>query len=325
MAEQTAASAVHVERDLEASAWASQAESAAPVGLLTRAKFTLVRGLLVGLMRVLGLRGLYAIGCAFGTCEWLINYRLRRRVRNRLKAMLGAELSKRQIARATHKFFMRVRCDKILYLIFDRISKPEILKRLEFEGKEHIDAALARGHGVYVMLSHHGAHHVAALLMALLGYKVAGVRDRKESALRRYVQGKYAETFPEFRHLRLFFADAFPRGLYRCFRENYVVGTALDVDRARAKHLKTAEVRLFGQPQRFLTGTVQIALRCGAPIVQGFVVSCKDYRFRLVVSPPLEDPSGAAETPETIQKIMERYAAGIEWHVRKYPCHISKF
>lgn len=324
MAEQTASTVLQSQQQ-EPAEWLDPADASPQVGLLDRLKFAFVRGVLVGLMHLIGLRGLYRFGCIFGTCEWLILYRVRRRVYQRLKGMLGAERSDKEIRQTVYWFFTRVRCDKILYLIFDRINKQKILERIEFIGKENVDAALQQGRGVYIMLSHHGAHHVAALLMALQGYKTAGVRDRKESALRRYIQWKYAQTFAEYRHLRWFFADGFPRGVYRCFQENYVVGTALDVDRIRGKHLRTVRVNLFDQPQNFLTGTAQIALRSGSPIVQGFVVSCRDFRFKLIVNKPLVDLKEAVDTPECLQRIMERYAANIEAHMRRYPCHISKF
>ena len=52
---------------------------------------------------------------------------------------------------------------------------------------------------MYVCMSHIGSHHVLALIIALKGYRVAGVRDPNEGTLRRYVQRKYEETFPEFK------------------------------------------------------------------------------------------------------------------------------
>jgi len=324
MAEQIAAPAVHAAPQRSAESVWYQPEQAS-LRLLTRLKFALARGFLLALAWLVGLRGLYLFGQAFGTCEWLINYRLRRRVRERLRYLLGERISDKDLSRAVHRFFMRVRCDKIIYLIFDRLPREKVLERIHFEGRQYVDEALQRGKGCYVMMSHHGAHHVAALLMALMGYNVAGVRDRKESALRKYAQAKYAQTFPEFSRLRMFYADAFPRSLYRCFRENFVVGSALDVNRDRGKHLRTVDVTLFGRPHRFLTGTLHIALRCGATILQGFVISCKDFHFRLVVTPPLIDPDEAVDSAETVRTIMQRYASGIERHVQAYPCHISKF
>ena len=62
---------------------------------------------------------------------------------------------------------MRIRCDKLFYLIFDKLPREKILNRVRFFGQEVLDEALQRGHGAYVTLSHYGSHHVAGLLMAL--------------------------------------------------------------------------------------------------------------------------------------------------------------
>ncbi len=296
------------------------------VGWYDRAKFALVRGLLTGIVRLFGLPGLYRLCCAFGACEWLLLAGVRKRVKARLREMLGGRLSEKQLNAATYRFFTRLRCDKTIYLIFDKIPKDQILERTTFENRHYIDDALQRGNGLYIMISHYGSNYLAGLLMALSGYQVAGVRDRKEGALRRYVRAKYAESFPEFQRLRMYYADGFPRGLYRSLRENWVVATALDVGRKRASNQGTMKIHLFGQEYTFLTGTAQIAVRCNAPIVQGFLVSCKDFRFRVVAKEPLWDPqTGPQDEQAALDQMMRRYAANIEDLLGQYPCHISKF
>lgn len=308
--------------EAEAQELADQMKS---ISWYNRAKYALVRGFLTGIMRLTGLRGLYWLCCAFGTCEWLILFAIRRRVEARLRQMLGTRLTDKQIRTAAYRYFTRLRCDKTIYLIFDKIPKHKILERIDFENRQYIEDALKRGNGLYVMISHYGSNFLAGLLMALEGYRVAGVRVRKEGALRQYVRLKYTQTWPEFRQLRMYYAGAFPRGLYRSLRENWVVATALDVGRERAKNQGTIKINLFGQEYTFLTGTAQIAVRCGAPIIQGFVVSCKDFRFRLVAKEPLWDPqTGPQDEQAALQQIMQRYAANLEDLLQQYPCHISK-
>lgn len=296
------------------------------VGWYSRAKFAVVRWVLYAWVQVFGLRGLYLLGRWFGTAE-LINYKRRARYRRELRRVFPNGLSKKRERAIIRSYFRRTRCDKLLYLIFDRLPKDKILRRIRFHGREHLDAALARGKGVFVMLSHNGSHHVAGLLMALLGYKCAGVRDRSEGPLRVYIQQKYAESFPEFAALRVLYADSFPRDIYRCFQENRVLGAALDVGRVRGMTLKTCPVTLNGEPREFLTGTLQIALRCGAAILQGFVASRPNFYFRLICPPPLfvpptDEPAG--ESPERIASIMQAYADGIAEHQREYPDHLSR-
>jgi len=295
-------------------------------GWYDRLKFGLVRALLGGWTAAFSLKGLYLLGVWFGTIEYLINFKRRARYRDELRGVFPEGLGRARQRRIVRDYFRRTRCDKLFYLIFDRLPREKIMRRIRFHGRQHLDEGLARGHGVYVMLSHHGSHHVAGLLTALLGYKCAGVRDRNEGALRVYVQDKYARTFPEYAAVRVLYADSFPREIYRCFQENRVVGTALDVGRVRGETLKTCPVRIFGQTREFLTGTLQVALRCRATICQAFVVSRPNFYFRLIVKPALYVPveGDGGETPERVQELMQAYASGIEAHVREHPDHISR-
>ncbi|MBN1343441.1 MAG: lysophospholipid acyltransferase family protein [Phycisphaerae bacterium] len=291
----------------------------------TRAKFGIVRVFLASWMRCFGLTGLYRFGAFFGTCEWLINYKLRRRYRKRLRFIFGPDhFTRAEARRLTRDWFCRVRCDKLFYLVFDKIPKAKVIERVEFIGQENMDAGLARGKGVYAAMSHVGTQHVAGVLMAILGYKVAGVRDRKEGALRLHMQQIFAQRYPEVAALRILFADRFPRELFRLFKQNYILGTSLDVDRERAPHLSRQKVVFFGEEREWLTGTLQIALRCGAVILPSFWVSLPNYYFQLIAYEPLVDPDTAKDEPETVAMAMQRYAERIEAHARAHPDHLSK-
>ncbi len=300
-----------------------EGKSALPV--FVRAKFGIARAFLAGWLGAFGLTGLYKFGQFFGVCEWLINYKLRRRYRERLQAIYGDhKLDSGEIRRLTRQWFMRLRCDKLFYMIFDHIPREKVLARTEFVGRQNMDQGLARGKGVYAAMPHVGTHHVAGVLMAILGYKVAGVRDRKEGTLRLHMQEVFARRYPEVAAIRIFYADEYPRDLFRCFHDNYVLGTALDVDRQRAPHHKRQKVRIFGQEREWLTGTLQIALRCGATIVPGFWVSLPNYYFQLIAHEPLVDPDTARDEPQIVAEAMQRYADLIEAHIRAHPDHLSK-
>ncbi len=303
--------------------WADRADG---LSLWTRAKLAIVRGFLVGWVRVFRLEGLYAFGKAFAFCEYLVSINRRRRVLRRLEQVFREQLSDRQRRDAARRYFRRTRCDKMIYTIFDRLPREDMLKRVQFTGREQLDAALARGRGAYVAMSHYGSHHVAAMIMAQLGYRLAGVRDRHEGALRRYMQRKFAESFPSFSSYRMFFADAFPREIFRCYKENFVVTSALDVqvNRLQGARLRTCSAELFGEPCEFLTGPVHMAMRCGAPVMQGFVVARPNFHYELIVQGPLIDPNVDPEAPETIARAMQGYADGITEYLRRFPCHLSR-
>jgi KDO2-lipid IV(A) lauroyltransferase len=297
-----------------------------PLSRFTRAKFAVVRWFLMGWVRLFSLKGLHLLGRWFGTLEFLLNFRRRERYWRELQRIFGQELERSRGRKIIWHYFRRTRCDKLFYLIFDRLPRDKIMRRIRFQGRQYLDEALTRGHGVYVMLSHNGSHHVAGLLMALLGYRCAGIRDRQEGAIRTYVQERYAETFAEYAAVRVLYADSFPRDIYRCFHENRVVGSALDVGRVRGLTLKTCPVQIFGEQREFLTGTLQIALRCRATICQAFVVSRPNFYFRLIVHPPFHVPGDESDHGQVdlVQRIMQQYADGIAAHVREHPDHLSR-
>lgn len=276
------------------------------------------------LYRVLSLRGLYRFGQWFGTVEWLINYKRRRRFAASLREVLGREPSAGERRRATLDFFRRSRCDKLFYLIFDRIPRDVALDLLSIGNQQRLDEAVTRGRGVYIALSHHGPHHVAAMLMALRGYKVAGVRDRREGGLRRYIQDRCDRLHPEFRRMRVIFADGYPRDIYRCFSEGYLVGSAMDVSRVRHPNQKIEEVTMFGEPRSFLTGPLRVAIRCRAPVLQAFIIPQADFRYRLEITASLVDPDVEAGEAETYAQAVRSYAENVEAHVRRSPALLTR-
>ena len=74
---------------------------------------------------------------------------------------------------ACRSYFVRTRCDKVFYLIFDKLPREKILKRIHLCNLEIFDDALAQNRGVYICMSHVGSHHVCMLLMALLTKEAA--------------------------------------------------------------------------------------------------------------------------------------------------------
>ncbi len=294
------------------------------LSLWERTSFRLTRAFLMCFLRLFGFRVLYLFGQCFSTLEWLINYKRRGRFKRRLKNLLGDSLTSRQRRSEVRRFFTRTRCDKMFYLILDRIPRDKALARFHYNGTELIDEALARGKGCFVAMSHHGTYHVGGMLMALRGYRIAGVRDPREGGMRRFVQQLYAERYPELESLKVLYADTYPRDIYRCFHDNYIVGAALDVHRDRGEHKHTVRVHLLGQEREFLAGTLQIALRCGAGVLQGFVISEPNFNFQLHILGPLVEGPEDGETPERLQTAMQAYAENIEQYTRRYPNHVSR-
>jgi lauroyl/myristoyl acyltransferase len=308
--------------EMGASKLTENASGSSPIPPLVRARIAAVRVFLVAWSKAFSMSGLYKLGQFFGTLEYLTDYKRRRRVYTKLGSLFKDEFPRSWYRKTTWRYFMRVRCDKMFYTIMDRIPRGKLMNRIKMFGREDLDAAIAKNRGVYVALCHFGAHHVAGLMAALLGYRLAGVRDPKESHVRRYIQDKYRETFPEVAEMQMFHTTSFPRAIYRQFKEKKIVASLLDVDRSRGDNTRTMPVTIFGETREFLTGPVQIAVRCGAPTLQGFVESRKNFYYRLIVTPLLIVPEGADDEDGVISRVLQRYADGVEAFARRHPDHL---
>ena len=302
-------------------------EDERPIPAFTVARIQFVRGFLVLWMWCFSLKGLYMLGRFFGTCEYMVDYKRRRRVHKKLIEIFKGKATPAWRRVVTRHYFMRIRCDKMFYTIMDRIPRDKLMNRIKFVGRERIDAALGQGNGLYIALCHFGSHHIAGLIMALLGYKLIGVRDPKESPVRRYIAQKYRETFPEVAAMKYFYSDTFPRELFRSFKDGYLVASLLDVAQRRGEQHKMHPVTIFGETREFLTGPLKIALRCKAPMLQGFVVSRPNFYYRLVVGETLWDPESVelvADEETVVSDCLQRYANGVEGHAREHPDHLMK-
>ena len=298
--------------------------SPAGVGLWKRCAFQTVRTSLWILAKLLTINGLYRFGRLFGTLEWCVSYKRRRMFAKRLRHVFGADVTPAFRRRETLAHFRLSRCDKVFYMIMDMLPREIVLERFHIDNRELLDRGMAAGKGVYIALSHQGAQHVVGLCLALLGYRVAGVRDRKEGGIRRYVQGKYERKYPEFRRIRLIFSGAYPRDIYRCLSENYVLGSSLDIRRPREAHQRTATVTIFGQQCDFLTGPLHIALRCKSTVLQCFFISEPGFHYRLRLLGPLVAPERNDDTPALLNGVMQAYAENVEFYAQRYPAHISR-
>ena len=286
--------------------------------------FTLAHATTSALLLVLALPGLHWFGRVLGSVEWLINYKRRRRFAAALRGVLGREATGAERRRWTREYFTRSRCDKLFYLMFDRIPRAKAMSLLSIENQELLDRSISRGRGVYVAMSHHGALHVLSMLTALRGYKVVGVRDRREGAMRRFIQERFDRRYPEFARMRILFADSYPREIYRCLADGFVIASAMDVSRVRQANQKTEEVMVFGETRPFPSGPLRIAHRCRAPVLQAFVLPENGFRYRLEIVGMLIDPDISTDEDVAVAAAMRTYATNVEKYVRASPSLLTR-
>ncbi len=286
--------------------------------------FGLAHTLTAALVSVFSPSGLYRFGVMLGTLEWMINFKRRRRFHTMLAKILESKPTKKQRRYHCRAYFVRSRCDKLFYLVLDQLPQHQASELLTISNRDLLDRALERGCGVYITLAHHGAHHVIGLLMALKGYRTAGVRDRQEGGIRQFVQERFARRHPDLPSPRILFSDTYPRDIYRCFQDGLILGSAMDVSRVRQTHQRKEEVEIFGEKRGFITGPLRIAIRCKTPVLQAFLISEPNFHYRLEIVDTLIDPERDNTEEAAIAQVMQSYASNVEAFIRATPSLVTR-
>jgi KDO2-lipid IV(A) lauroyltransferase len=184
------------------------------------------------------------------------------------------------------------------------------------EGREHLDAALARGRGAIVATAHFGAHQLS---MPALGYR--GYTMHQLSApppvwaeispvsrmRRRVLERRWAlEQALPVTHIDVF---RFLRPAFRVLADNQVLGLAFDGGGGRA----WTQVSFLARRMNVSTAPIGLWRRTGAALLTAVVVRPLGASRHRVVLEPFEGTS--------VQDLADRFA---RW-VLRHPSHYLPF
>lgn len=150
----------------------------------------------------------------------------------------------------------------------------------EMRGFEHLDAALARGHGVVLATAHFGNVDLTAQVLALCNYRVTGIAEHlKPERLFQYVRAQRESHGINFLPI-----NGSLRPVFRALRANEIVASAIDRNVTDEGRL----VEFFGQPARLPDGYIKLALHTGAALILCFARRLADDTFVITVEPEIE-------------------------------------
>lgn len=187
------------------------------------------------------------------------------------------------------------------------------------EGLEHVDAALARGRGVIMLLSHFGSFLLPLPFLGFRGYVVNQITGKQVHAsflaerVWRY-RKKEADRLP----VKFTQVDRFLRPVYEALRGNEIVAIAFD----GRDSTKWATVDFFGRKARFSTGPFELARRTGAAIVPTFVIRGEGGRHRITFGEEF-GLSGDPDPAKALDADVGGFARIFQEHVALFPCHFG--
>ncbi len=187
----------------------------------------------------------------------------------------------------------------------------ELIERVEVVGREHIDAALAKGHGVVGLTAHLGSFEFSMRIAPAIGLPVTVIgRPLTNRLLRRDMHAQRTSTGAEL----LLHRNVAPQML-RALHKGRVVVALNDQYKRRSQGVF---VPFFGVRVSTSPGPALIALRAGAPMVPAACVRIGPDRHRLVIRPPLEVPD-TGDRRKDVELLTANGNAAIERFIREHP------
>jgi KDO2-lipid IV(A) lauroyltransferase len=167
------------------------------------------------------------------------------------------------------------------------LGREELMRAVQFEGRGHLERAVARGRGVVITSTHVGNWELAAVVLAQSGYAVHAVAGVQ---LSRWLTPAVRSTKDELAIRTVAPEDGF-RKLLRALEHNDLVALMVDGD----VYSHGVQLDLFGRERSFPSGPGVLAQRTGALILCGFCERLGPGRFRIVIEPAL-DPAAFSDT-----------------------------
>ncbi|MDE0300319.1 MAG: lysophospholipid acyltransferase family protein [Candidatus Poribacteria bacterium] len=209
-----------------------------------------------------------------------------------------------------HRCFRNLGKNFIEFVRFPHTSSGKNREIVTFEGKAHIDRALAQGKGAIILTGHFGNWELlAASLVEQVGPLTPIARRLRSRRLDDLVR-----SWREAAGYSTIDRDSAARDILRCLKRNELIGVLADVDTS----VEGVFVDFFGRPAHTPYSPVAIALKTRAPVLPTFIIRQPDDSHRVIVEPPLElKMTGDRDQDALVNTQM--FTEIIESYVRRYP------
>ncbi|MGH3406805.1 MAG: lysophospholipid acyltransferase family protein [Streptosporangiaceae bacterium] len=240
----------------------------------------------------------YRVACWRGDLAWRYQ---RSETACNMRRVLGNEFGPEQADRLAREHFRMQSCEAIDVMRL-RGRGRSLRKLVDIRGREHLDAALARGKGVILCAAHFGSYDSAFSLLHASGFPLTtigrsfhmysdyllGLASVQRQfwklvygrRLLRHRQGPNIEPWPGRIQVAVQAAVA--------LRANEVVTISSDAAPLDADLPRTVEMPFLGRQARLLPGVVTLARLTSAPVLTIFIYRLADYRHQVLeISPPV--------------------------------------
>jgi KDO2-lipid IV(A) lauroyltransferase len=278
-----------------------------------RLEYALVRGGFA-LGKLLPWSWISGFGAGLGRFAFHVLRVRRALVLRNLRIAFGDELDADERRRIAGRCYAQFGRSYLEYFALPGWRRRRMVERIDFEGWEYMEAALAKGKGIVFLASHYGNWEMMALAALSRGLRVhVVVGYMSNEAVHEAVIAMRRDLGLPVHH-----RERGLRNLLKALRDGEGIGILGDQE-ARSHGVP---VSYFGRESLTHPGPAFLSIKTGAPIVPSYLVR-EGGRFRMVFRDPI-DPGEARPSESTDERIARLTAAHtrvLEEMVRRHPDH----
>ena len=268
--------------------------------------------LLYTLVRALPLRVALRLGSALGTLIYFAQPRRRSKARKNLRQAFP-EKNEEACRVLLRENFRQMGISAIEMLRLDLYRQPQTLKEsFALTGLEHVQQALARGQGCFLLTGHVGFWEAGSILMPLHGIPTDAIYKRMKNPL----VEKRIMALRESAGARWIEKNRAARKILRSLHENRAVAVLID---QRISPLEGVIVNFFSRPVITTPIIALMAIKQGTPVIPTFSWRLPDQRYEIDFAPMITFPQEENPSPETVIAATQLLTDKIEEAVRKAP------
>jgi len=199
------------------------------------------------------------------------------------------------------------------FLRLPKMTDSDINRYIEFEGLVHLDNALAKGKGAFILTAHFGNWDLVAAALAVKGYQTNLVTKYLKSEL----LNSLWMDFRKRAKVNIFYREGSLKNIITHLKNNEIIGFVLDQNTKREEGVF---VNFFGRPACTIPSLATLSQRLDAPVVPCFNIRKKGGCHKVMFE--LEIPFTKKDTvEESIVYNTQVYTNVIERYIRQYPDH----
>src|SRR6202162_4282125 len=227
----------------------------------------------------------HAVAAPGGSAWYWLNGPQRRAALDNYAAALDLEPSDPEVARVARRAFQNYGRMLLDFLLMGSLTKEELIRRMTIDGRDQLDAALAKGRGAIMAVPHMGSWDMAGSYAGALGYPIAAVAERFPGSLNDAV----VRTRQRFGLNVIALGRSAVRGITQALEANAVVALLCDLEQGPG-----VSVRFFGRQAVVPGGPAAFALKTGAALMPACQYATSPGHHHVHLDPPLPLAEGGA-------------------------------